>query len=805
MFEKLFKYPFEEFKQGAVRLAAGLRPELAILAVVVAIAAAVYFYRRAPEGLSRRMRGLLAALRGLALGLLVLILFQPVLRTPLPVTRDCFVAVLVDDSRSMGIEDADPGNPAGRKSRLQVVKELLGASAKPNPGAGQEPATQGSAGRQAGAVDVGGMLGELTDICPVLLFGFSDQPKRIKGLHQITGTGDRTDLYSALRVVNTNLPGLPVVALVMLTDGADNAWLPAASLQGTGGLAGWQGGGSPAEMAAELGARNVPVYCVGFGDPQPPKDYEILYVQAPGEVRRNTSVEIHASVRSSGFTQPFNLILRGKDKVLDSVSVTPDPAMAIQRVRLSFRPDETDTGATRYSVEIPPGPDEVIVDNNRYDFVVKVIDKRLPVLYLEGSPREEYRFLRRALFRDKDFRIASILRVEGPKKFILQGAEPEDGLIDGFPKTKEHLYRFEALILGDIESTYLTSQQRQNVEAFVRERGGGLAMLGGVNSFNLGKYQNSEIEKMLPVVLPAPEVSYENREFTIALTKIGEEHPIMRQTENVLVNRNIWSKAATLVGFNPIKDVKPGAEVLAVEPRTGSPVLTVQNYGAGRVAAFTTGGSWHWQMAAPVEDELHEKFWKQLVRWLAVGSKGKLTIELNNDLFAPGEPVSIRSTVLDNVLKPVNDATVDAFVTDPSNNSHKLPQEWILSVEGVYQTTYEPVEVGNYRVEVVAEMKDGSKLTESSSFWVGPTLTEFTDAGQKDGLLKELADKSGGKYYTAGEASQIAEEVKNRVGKMKRDETVYETHDIWDTPLLFGLLALTLSVEWFLRRRAGLM
>ncbi|GAG35979.1 unnamed protein product, partial [marine sediment metagenome] len=251
-------------------------------------------------------------------------------------------------------------------------------------------------------------------------------------------------------------------------------------------------------------------------------------------------------------------------------------------------------GTFRYTVEIPPAEDEVIVDNNRYEFLVEVADKRLPVLYLEGSPREEYRFLRRALFRDKDFRIASILRIAGPKPFILQGAEPEDGLElpqrgvpaskapNGYPKTKKHLYNFEAVILGDIEATYLTKKQLAITEAFVRERGGGLLMLGGVNSFNRGKYQGTVIEQMLPVVLPRPDVGYQQREFKIAMTKEGEKHPVMRQSENLLVNRNIWSKAPTLVGYNPIKQKKPGAEILAADAKSGNPVLVVQNYGKGR-------------------------------------------------------------------------------------------------------------------------------------------------------------------------------------------------------------------------------
>ncbi len=779
----------EKFASGSVRLGSGWRPELALLAVIVAVVAAVYFYRRAPGGIGRGKRAVLSALRGLALALVVLILFRPVLSIPLPLTHNCFVAVLVDDSRSMRIEDAGAQGArtakAARKSRLSVVKDVLSQPAKANPDG------------------EGALLEELKGVATVRLFKFSGRAERIGGIDEVIGTGERTNLYDALRVLDTELRGVPLVAGVMLSDGADNS------------------AGSPAEMAAELGRKNIPIYCVGVGDPNPPNDYEVMRVYCPREVRCNTSVEIQASIRATGFDKPFQVILTRGERVLETVNVVPDPDVDIHPVRLTFRPD--DQGTFRYAVEIPSAPGELIEDNNRYEFLVKVTDKRLPVLYLEGSPREEYRFLRRALFRDKDFRIASILRTEGPKKYILQGAEPEDGLkeapgpgargprdkdINGYPETKKHLYRFEAVILGDIEATYLTRKQREITEAFVRERGGGLLMLGGVNSFNLGNYQDTMIEKMLPVILPRPNVAYQHREFSIALTKIGEKHPVMRQTGNRPVDRSLWSQAPTLVGYNPIREVKLGAEVLATEPKSGNPVLVVQNYGSGRVAAFATGGSWHWQMAVPVTDELHEKFWKQLVRWLAVGSKGNISVRLDRDVFAANEPVSIRTKVLDNELNPIDNAKVTevvAIITDPFGNKHKLPQEWVLSDEGVYQAQYKPADVGDYQVEVIASLTEGPKLSQTTSFSVGETLTEFRDAGQKRALLKDIAGKSGGKYVTAEEARHVCGEVKKLIAKMKMDETIRETRDIWDTPLLFGLLALALSAEWLLRRRAGLM
>jgi uncharacterized membrane protein len=770
VFEKLFKYSPEQFAEGTIRF--GLRPELVVLAVLAAVAVAVYFYRRRVGDLGPWARGILMVLRGLVLALLVVILVNPMLEIPRSVPRDAFVAVLADDSASMGIEDtaADASGSGGSKriSRLAAAKAVLGR-----------------AGEAGEADDDGGLLERIARVCPVRLFRFAARPERIEGPAALTGRGERTNLYSAMKVIDTDFQGVPVAAVVLLTDGAATA------------------GGRPQDMARRLAARGTPVFCLGFGVLDPPRDREVLRVQAPKEVRRNTTVEVFATVRVHGYSEPFDVVLLTGSQVVHTVPVTPTRDVEIYRVRLTFQAEQK--GTFRFAVQVPPATDEIIRRNNRSELLVKVADRRLPVLYLEGSPREEYRFLRRALYRDEDFRIVSILRLDGPKKFLLQGAEPADGLEGGYPKTREHLSRFEAIIFGDVEAGYLTAEQLEITEAFVREKGRGFLMLGGVNSFNLGAYQGTPIEKMLPVVLPGPGVAYRQVEFNIAPTRIGERHPAMRQSSNVLVNRNIWSRSPTLVGYNPIRQAKRGAEVLAIEPASGSPVLTVQRYGAGRAAAFTTGGSWHWRMALPIRDKLHEKFWRQLVRYLAVGARGQVTIDLTKDLFARDEPVSIRATVLDRVLNPANDATVLARISRAGVNPRDLPMEWILSVDGVYQTQFEPDEPGDYELEVVATFPDGSKDAASTTFSVGETLEEYTDPGQKDTVLKEVAALAGGSYYTAAQAGEAVEQIQRRVREMKHDETVYERLDLWDTPLLFGLLVLLLAVEWLIRRRAGLM
>ena len=206
-----------------------LRPELVLVGVVVAVLLAIYFYRRSPREISPRLRRVLSVLRGLALALLVLILLRPVLRIPQAVTHDAFVAVLVDDSASMTINDADgkggTKNP-NRRSRLDSACEVLGVPGKADSG---KP----------------GLLEELSEICPVRLFRFTDRAESMDGVEDLTGAGERTNLYAAMDVIDTELRGVPVAAAVLLSDGSYNV------------------GGLPQNMARRLRARSAPVRTCG--------------------------------------------------------------------------------------------------------------------------------------------------------------------------------------------------------------------------------------------------------------------------------------------------------------------------------------------------------------------------------------------------------------------------------------------------------------------------------------------------------------------------------------------------------------
>ena len=765
MFETLFGYPFETFTEGRLVYLSRLPGEVRLLLFAGFVALVWLFYRQVSAKLDKRRRWTLVGLRFATYALVFFIIGMPELRVLKARDMSHFTAVLVDTSRSMSIEDVDIED--AKLARIDAARNVL-------LGEGRD-----------------GLLDRLGAHSKVLAYEFDAEARRLGGGGEFGAAGDRTNIFRSIRDVDADLRSLPLVAMVMLTDGCRNV------------------GGTPLDAARLLAARGVPLHVVGLGDAEVRKDYEVVHVFAPRRVRRNTEVEVQMSLRHTGFEGPFTArITRDGNEVL-SRKVEPhqgtDEDADLELVRLSFTPDHR--GMATYVAEIPPDEAELVTENNRSEFVLDIQDDRLPVLYIEGSPRLEYRFLRRAMFRDPDFRVVGMLRLASDR-FYVQGAnEDEAYLRRGYPKTREELFAFEAVVLGDIEAGYFSGEQLRMLKEFVQVRGGGLLMLGGVNSLGLGGYTGNPVGGVLPVVVTDRDPPYSDEKYNPRATPEGLRHPVMRLSADPRSNSHMLEKAPPLFGITPVRGVKSGASLLITKEDGRSPVLAVQNYGEGRTAAFTSGGSWYWQVSMPASDEFHERFWKQLIRWLAMGARQQLTVAVEHDIYGPGDPVIVRATVLDLDLRPVNDAQVYATVTDALGNTDEIPMYWILSREGVYQCRYVPEDQGSHTVSVRA-VKAGAGWEDikpaTTGFLVTQPLVEFNDSSLKEDVLRRMAETTGGRYYSYAEAGEIAAEIERAILEAKSDGVRPRTSALWDMPALYVLLLGLMGTEWVLRRRFGL-
>jgi len=209
-----------------------------------------------------------------------------------------------------------------------------------------------------------------------------------------------------------------------------------------------------------------------------------------------------------------------------------------------------------------------------------------------------------------------------------------------------------------------------------------------------------------------------------------------------------------------------------------------------------------WQMHASidVEDQTHEMFWRQLLRWLVSDVPDQVSVETTHERIAPEEEVTLVATIDDESFLRVNNTEVTAFITDPLGEEHTVPMDWTVEEDGEYEGNFIPAEEGRYEIRVSA-LEDGSLLGTTTSYVdVANQTEEYFGAEMRQALLERIAVETGGSFYTPDNVENLIEDIRYT----ESGTTVLEEKDLWDMPAIFLLLILLISTEWFYRRYRGL-
>ncbi len=756
IFELLFKYRPLLYQRGHVSFHPLWPAYVSWLLLAVALFASYALYSRSV--LPGRWRYGLAGLRACSFLILLFLLSHPVLHLRSVIPQKNFVAVAYDLSKSMEIRDGPEG-----QSRLEIEQRLLRPEANP-------------------------LLKELAAKFKLRFFRFSKTADRAAAFGDIPHHGEITDFERTLRQITGELATAPIAGIVLVTDGADNH---STNLDAT---------------ISQFRARNIPVYTIGVGSPDFSRDAEVLRVSAPREVLKDTVVEAEVSVRSRGYSgRRTRLLVLERERQLQSQEITLGSDGEVKTYKVNFSSQAA--GPRVFTFRVEPFPDELIPQNNDQTALIQVKDEQPQVLYVEGEPRWEYGFLRRAISLDKNLQLITLLRQAGGK-FLRQGVESPSVLEKGFPTGKDELFKFKALIFGSVEANFFTFDQLRIVSDFVSQRGGGFLMLGGKNSFGQGGYVNTPIEDMLPVDLGQsargiPE--FQDLEFRVRVTSYGAQHPITRLSLSEDENRKRWDSAPALVGFNPTAGTKPGATILAQgsapDTRGQSPIiLAFQRFGRGKSVAFATASSWRWKMELEHTNNFYELFWKQMLRWLVGDVPDQVSIAAVKSSYSPDESIVVQAEANDASFMPVNNAQVTAQIKAPSGQMNSLQFAWDVDRDGHYSAPFKAEEEGIYEISGEAFQGTKSLGKAKSNFRIAPSTEEFHNAGMNEDLLKRLSAGTGGRFYSPKNVSTLSEDI----AYIDTGSSQLEEKDLWDMPFLFLLLVGLIAAEWTLRKRKGL-
>ena len=748
IFEFFFKYKPIVYEKGRLAFQLIGSPAWFILFVIAAAAGAYYAYRYVAR--DKYSVGLVV-LRAVTFSVLAFIFLRPVLNISTVLPQESYMAVVIDNSESMKIKDD------GQVARSEQLQKQL---------------------------ETTNFFKRLSDKFKVRMYRFDRDAERIEHMGRMNYSGKRTRFESATDLLYQELGTVPLSGVVLITDGVDNA-----SKQWT-------------ESLSRLEARHIPFYTVGVGSENITRDAEIVKVAAPRETLKESTAVVDVSYRSHGFSgRKATLYVRENGVLLKSEEVVlpADGEIAEKSIDLPVKNE----GTRLFSFALQ-AQDDRIPENNTLDALVEIKNDHPQILYIEGEPRWEFKFLRRAIQDDPNIRLVTLLR-SSQNKFYRQGIDKEEMLAEGFPKKREELFQYKGLIFGSIESTFFTQDQLKMVVDFVSNRGGGFLMMGGRNSFVGGRYQNSPIADILPIQMSQEDRTPIIGRLKLAVTDYGRTHPLMKLSPDANANIKQWSELPPLNDFNKTLEAKVGGIVLArgqpEQKGSSEPILLAyQRYGRGRTMAFTSGSSWRWQMEMDHEDQTYELFWKQILRWLVNTSPDPVMISSDKDTYLPGEAIRLYAEVSNKTFDRMNNAKVIAKVTNPDGVTESLALDWNGAQEGVYQTELNASEPGIYRVEIDAAQGSENLGTNRTAFQVQDRPVEYYNARLDTRFLQSVASATGGRYYPLSKIGDVPDDAVYVAG----ETSFVEQKELWDVPFLFMLLCVTLAAEWFWRKRKGL-
>jgi uncharacterized membrane protein len=745
-------------------------PWWAFLLILFA-AAIVAWFAYSARNLSPGRRAALVGLRFVTLLVLVVFVMRPVARSADLDARDAVVPVLVDASRSMGLEDADAGRATAR--RIDRARQLLTERLLP-------------------------VIGARFQV-EVLAFGESVAPATPA---QLSAIARRSDLEAALTNIRDRYHGRAIAGIVLLSDGGDTS------------------GG--AEHAAES---SPPIFALGVGSAAALKDREVLSVTAAETVLDDSRVDLAVSAVSHGFgTSPIELRLLENGKMIDARRVTPASDGA--PVREVFQVSPGRGAPAVYTVMTPAMPGEIAPENNARSVLVQPPARPRRVLLVEGAPGFEHSFLKRAWSTDQGLEIDSVVKKgrneQGADTYYIQAARSRsDALTSGYPPTRDGLFAYDAVVLANVEGHQFTRAQLEATRAFVSQRGGGLLVLGA-RSFMRQGLGDTALEEVLPLdladrggpaltagegpsdVLPASNAKGTNR---VALTAAGEAHPVMQLAPSPAESRKRWDAVPALASIATLGGPRPGASVLASTAGAGGTqraLVAVQRFGEGRAMVFSGEASWRWKMLLPATDRIYETFWKQAIRWLALPAGEPVAVNVTPGA-APDDTLPVRVIVRNAAFEALPNATVDVRITSPDGkvSSVRASPEPGAGAGGRYVATFRPEQAGVFKISV--EARQGSTVmatagTASTSALVGGADLEMTDPRVNVQLLERVAAASGGRLLTDADLASLPDILRSALPAA----TMAVRRDLWHNGWSFAMILTLLGAEWVLRRRWGL-
>ncbi|HVX83858.1 MAG TPA: hypothetical protein VH253_03500 [Phycisphaerae bacterium] len=812
------------------RFAFGVSWAVWIIPILLVLLLLGYFsYRR--QSASPRKKIALGIVRALLLASVFLLFCRPMLVVDREERTRSVVAVWVDNSASMTLEDPYR-DPQMRTLLTQAQADTRPAASQPAGAASLRPDRYQLA---LHSLEHAQWLKDLTDTQDVAIFtgsshaqllGTAHNPDQLKpllaGLARDTPAGESTDIPTVTQEILQSVQGQRVSALVLYTDGQTTE------------------PGSRLDLAtASAQQASAKLFTLPLGDPQEPLNLKLSQPQIPENtfVRDPVAVKMHLAGTGIDKPTPARITLyrtQGPSETITGAplatrDVTLDPSKREMDVEMIFKPEKTNAEKSEKfdllaRVDLTNGGEELSSQDNFITAHTNVLDAQINVLYVEGYPRWEFRYVKNELIREKTVNISTLLlsadedfaQDADPRVVDKDGRETFPGPITRFPETAEELNKYDVLIIGDVEPTFFSPSQQKLIVDFVRKTGGGVAWIAG-NGWDPEAYKGTPLDVLLPIVpdeldprarVMAPA---ENAPFTPVLTAAGRDSNLFRFFDDPDENVKQMANMPDMYWFKPVQGIKGSAEVLAVHPTRSqggapAPLIVTDRYGEGRTLFSAVEDTWRWRRYTG--EPLFQSYWLQMCRLLyknkALGQNRRLELAADAAKVEVGRPIKVSLTVKDPTLAGQVPAQVPVLITDKEGRPlDTLTLQHSPSSGGDEPDSLQGMITASQVGDVLLTVQPGILPIDVPPFEVSvePPQREFEKIATDVDSLTTLATKTGGAVVPIYKSEELARQIPDRSIPL----ILSDFEELWYKPIALVLVVALATIEWLLRKSAGLI
>jgi uncharacterized membrane protein len=637
-----------------------------------------------------------------------------------------------------------------------------------------------------------------------------------------TPDGEQTAVGWSLNEVIKREASQRLVAIVVLSDGNQRALAPRQDDPTV--IANRYKGGKPTIHGVVFGPAGLQVTN---------RDLVLETLKANDSVHVKNRLAVTGEARVFGFPDPsFPVQLLwekspGKMEVVETGQLRPRGS-ELTPFDLAYAPETP--GLYKMILKLPEREGEFDTANNEQATIVRVTKGGLAALYLEGATRLESRNILRSLGSAQNIEVDFVrLDAQHPERRPAAAAQTlAAGLKPG---------KYDIFIIGDLAaSAFLPGKSNEPSElALLRQRvleGAGLIMLGGLHSFGPGGYAETPLADVVPVKMSPLDRQDFGSKLRADKHLTGAVHirPTPQAANNFLTllttpekNAALWDSLPPLVnGANKLENY---GGVVLLEERGGNPMLIARTTGIGAGRSLALAGDSTWRWVSHGHEEAHKRFWRQLALWLGKKEQdqdaGVWVLAATRNVFI-NQPIDLSAGARGEDRKPLADFDLQAEVIRRDGRLQAVSTEELkFNRQGDKRTiSFKPTQPGDYLVKVKA-FQAGKPLGEAEERFLvrEPKELEMQNPVPDWATMRTISSTTGGIAVSPGEFEKVLDRL-HKDSESLEDE-VRTVSSLWD-PLRIGPLAwlglkislaglcgfavaLLLGVEWFLRKRWGLV